>query len=323
MKLSRLEENELVEAIRKEFRQRGADVVLGIGDDAAVLKFQKKKLVVTKDLLLEDVHFFKRYHPPRLLGRKSLQVNLSDIAAMGARPLYALLGLGLPSRSAAGWIAEFFEGFKSVAEDFGVRLIGGDITRASKVTVSVTLLGEAENIIRRSGAKPGHRLFVSGMLGEAREGMLLLRKKHRFGENEGIDRMLRAFLNPEAQVGLGKELARHRVASAMIDISDGLSVDLSRLCEESGYGAEIYLERLPVSTELRALQRRAYDFALNGGEDYQLLFSVSPQKVKLLSMLKKKHTLAYIGQILQSKGIYVVDRRGRRYRLRPHTWQHF
>jgi thiamine-monophosphate kinase len=323
MKLKRLEEKNLIEAIRRNFGQPRPGLVLGIGDDAAVITFRGKKLLITKDLLLEDVHFSARYNPPRLLGRKSLNVNLSDLAAMGARPLYALLGLGLPLRTKTGWIAEFFEGFKAVARKFGVGLIGGDITRASKIMVSVTLLGRGTNIIKRSGAKPGHLLFVSGTLGEAREGLLLAKRKHRLGENNYVDRMLRAFLDPKAQVELGRELARRKVASAMIDISDGLSVDLLHLGEESGYGAEIYMERLPVSSELRALQRRAYDFALNGGEDYQLLFSVAPEKAEIISRLKKKYPITFIGKILQQKGIYVIDRRGRRQKLLPKTWQHF
>lgn len=323
MKLRRLEEKELVEAIRREFQRPCTGVALGIGDDAAVLRFRGKKLVVTKDLLLEDVHFWIRYHPPRLLGRKSLNVNLSDLAAMGARPLYALLGLGLTSKTETKWVAEFFEGFKSVSQKFKVGLIGGDITRASKVTISVTLLGEGKNIIQRKGAKPGHRLFVSGTLGEAREGLLLVRKKHRFGENGRIDRMLKAFLDPEAQVELGRDLARLRLASAMIDISDGLSMDLPRLGVESGCGAEIYVDSLPVSSELRALQRRPYDFALHGGEDYQLLFSVPPEKVKTISRLKKKHSLTCVGQTTRKKGFFVIDRHGRRQKLLPRAWQHF
>jgi thiamine-monophosphate kinase len=323
MRLNHLEEKRLVEAIRREFGQPRPGLALGIGDDAAVITLRGKKLVITKDLLLEDVHFSKRYHLPRLLGRKSLNVNLSDLAAMGAWPLFALLGLGLPPRTETGWIVEFFAGFKAVAKEFGVGLIGGDVTRSSKITISVTLLGEGKNIIKRSSAKPGHLLFVSGTLGEAREGLLLVKKKHRLGQNRYIDRMLRAFLDPVAQVELGRELARLKVASAMIDISDGLSVDLVHLGEESGCGAEIHMDKLPVSSELRALQRKAYDFALNGGEDYQLLFSVAPEKVEILSRLKKKHAITLIGKVLQPKGIYVIDRRGRRQKLVPQAWQHF
>lgn len=324
MKLQRLEETELIQAIRKEFcTRRQAGLALGIGDDAAVIEADRKNLVVTKDLLLEDVHFLLPIHPPRLLGRKSLNVNLSDLAAMGARPRYALLGLGIPLHTGTGWIEDFFAGFKSAAKEYEVQLIGGDVTRAQKVTLSVTLLGEGKNIIKRSGARPGHFLFVSGKLGEAREGLLLLKKGAKLGEDRRVDKMLKAFLDPKAQVELGEKLSQLRAASAMIDISDGLSVDLGHICKESGCGAEVEKEKLPVSSELRSLQKRSFDFALNGGEDYQLLFSVPPNRLDAVSRLKKKYALTCIGKILKEKGIFLVDSRGKRKTIQPHTWQHF
>ena len=323
MKLLRLEEKDLVEAIRKEFNGPHPGLILGIGDDAAVFKSKGINFVITKDLLVEDVHFVLRFHPPQLLGRKSLNVNLSDLAAMGAFPKYALLGLGLPMRSETKWIEEFFAGFKSASKEFGVGLIGGDVTRAQRVIISVTLLGEGKNIIKRDGAKPGHRLFVSGSLGEAREGLLLMKKGIRLGKNKRQNRMLKTFLDPKPQVELGMELARLKLASAMIDISDGLSVDLARICEESGCGAEVYLEKIPVSSALKALQRRAYDFALNGGEDYQLLFSIPERELDALARLKNKFTLRSIGRMIKGEGIFVIDRRGRRKKLQPKPWHHF
>jgi thiamine-monophosphate kinase len=324
MKLHHLEEKELIQAIRKDFPTRQqAGLTLGIGDDAAAIEVNGIKFVITKDLLLEGVHFLLPVHPPRLLGRKSLNVNLSDIAAMGVRPRYALLGLGIPLRTGTEWIEDFFAGFKSAAKEAKVQLIGGDITRAQKTTLSVTLLGEGKNIIKRSGARPGHFLFVSGTLGEAREGLLLLKKGARLGEDRRVDKMLRAFLDPKAQVELGEKLLRLRAASAMIDISDGLSVDLSHICEESGCGAEVEREKLPVSSELRSLQKRCFDFALNGGEDYQLLFSVPPNRLDAVSRLKKKYVLTCIGKIMKNKGIFLVDSRGKKKTIQPHTWQHF
>lgn len=323
MKLHHLNEKQLIRAIREEFRGPHPGLTLGIGDDAAVIKTRGTNFVITKDLLIEDVHFILRYHPSRLLGRKSLSVNLSDLAAMGAFPKYALLGLGLPKRSETKWVREFFAGFKSAAKEYGVSLIGGDITRAQKVTISVTLLGEGKNIIRRDGAKPEDRLFVSGPLGEAREGLLLLKKGIQLGKNKQQNRMLKAFLDPKPRIELGKELARLGLASAMIDISDGLSVDLAHICEESDCGAEVYLDKLPVSAELKILQRRAYDFALNGGEDYQLLFSVPETKMAALSKLKDKFGLYTIGRMIDQEGIFVVDRSGRRKKLQPNPWHHF
>jgi thiamine-monophosphate kinase len=323
MKLHHLNEKQLIRAIREEFRGPYPGLALGIGDDAAVIKTRGTNFVITKDLLIEDVHFILRHHPSRLLGRKSLNVNLSDLAAMGAFPKYALLGLGLPKRSETKWVREFFAGFKSAAKEYGVSLIGGDITRAQKVTISVTLLGEGKNIVRRDGAKPEDRLFVSGPLGEAREGLLLLKKGIQLGKNKQQNRMLKAFLDPKPRIELGKELARLGLASAMIDISDGLSVDLVHICEESDCGAEVYLDKLPVSAELKILQRRAYDFALNGGEDYQLLFSVPETKLAVLSKLKDEFGLYTIGRMIDQKGIFVVDRSGRRKKLQPNPWQHF
>ncbi len=323
MKLFRLDEEDLIKAIRKEFKGPHSGLILGIGDDAAVIKSGGKNFVVTKDLLIEDVHFLLPNHPPRLLGRKSLNVNLSDFAAMGALPKYALLGLGLPIQTETRWVGEFFGGFKSAAKEFGVSLIGGDIARASKVTVSVTLLGEGTNIIRRGGAKPGHLLFVSGPLGEAREGLRLMREGIAPIKNRRQNRMLRAFLNPTPQVELGRELARLKLPSAMIDISDGLSVDLSHICDESGCGAEVYLDKLPVSEVLRTLQRKALDFALNGGEDYQLLFTVPERKIKFLTTVEKKFTLFAIGRMIEEKGIFAIDRRGQRKKLLPKPWSHF
>jgi len=323
MKLPRLEEQALIDAIRREFRGPKTGLILGIGDDAAVVKISGEKIFITKDLLIEDVHFLFRFHPPKLLGRKSLNVNLSDLAAMGASPKYALLGLGLPKDTGTGWIREFFSGFKSAAKEFGVSLVGGDITRARKITVSVTILGEGKDAIRRDGARPGHHVFVSGSLGDAREGLVLMRKGVRLGSDKRQDRMLRAFLDPQPQVKLGMELARLKLASAMIDTSDGLSIDLGHLCEESGCGAEVYLEKIPVSAELKALQRKARDFALNGGEDYQLLFTVPEEKMDLLSSLKRRYALTPIGKIISGLGIVVVDSRNRRKKLQPKPWHHF
>lgn len=323
MKLLRLEEKALIDAIRKEFREPKAGLTLGIGDDAAVVEIPGKKIVITKDLLIEDVHFVLRYHPARLLGRKSLNVNLSDLAAMGAFPRYALLGLGLPVQTRTEWVQDFFSGFKSAAREFGVSLIGGDITRARKVTISATLVGEGKDVIRRDGARPGHHVFVSGYLGDAREGLVLMKKGAQPGSDRKQNRMLRAFLDPKPQVELGIDLARLKLASAMIDTSDGLSIDLGHLCEESGCGAEVYLEKLPVSPELEALQTRARDFALNGGEDYQLLFTVPENKKNLLEDLEKKYRLTPIGKMIDGEGIVLIDSRNRRKKLQPKPWLHF
>lgn len=323
MKLLRLGEKELISAIRKEFSVMPKNLLVGIGDDAAVIKAGKTHFIFTKDLLLEDIHFISSFHPPRLLGRKSLNVSLSDIAAMGGTPKYAMLGLGLPFRTDPGWIEDFFSGFKSAALDEGVSLIGGDISRAKKITLSVTVVGEGTNIIKRSEAKPGSILFVSGTLGDARQGLLLLKRGFKLGDDKRADVLLKAFLDPVPKISLGQELSRLKLASSMIDVSDGLSVDLEHICQESGCGAEIKLEKLPLSPELGTFQRKPYDFALHGGEDYQLLFSVSSEKIKSISRLQKKYMITSIGCMIPEREIILVDQRGKRKRLEIKGWEHF
>ncbi len=323
MKLRSLKEKELISAIRKEFSLSHKDLFLGIGDDAAVIKAGRKYLILTKDLLLEDFHFILALHPPYFLGRKSLSVNLSDIAAMGGSARYALLALGLPSRIPTSWVEDYFSGFQSVAKRWGVMLVGGDISQSRKVTISVTVVGEGKNIVQRKGAGPGNFLFVSGCLGDAKQGLVLLKKGFKLGQDKKANPLLRAFLDPSPQLSLGQDLSRHRLASSMIDVSDGLSVDLFHLCEESGCGAEIYQEQLPVSAELRLWQKRAYDFALHGGEDYQLLFSVPPEKRDSVLRLKRKYKITPIGRMIRERKLYLIDRKGLRRTLEIKGYQHF
>jgi thiamine-monophosphate kinase len=323
MKLQSLAERELIRAIRKEFSESRQDVILGIGDDAAVVQPGKRLLLLTKDLLFEDYHFIPSLNPPYFLGRKSLNVNLSDIAAMGGKPKFALLGLGLPSATDTKWLEEYFSGFKSAAKEWNVILLGGDVSESKKISISVTIIGEGKNVIRRSGAKPGHLLYVSGYLGDAKQGFLLLKKGWNLGKDKKADPLLRAFLDPVPQISLGQELSRHKLASSMIDLSDGLSVDLFHLCQESGLGAEIYLERLPLSPEIQHFEKKPRSLALHGGEDYQLLFSVAPRNSKFMLKLQKKYHLASIGRMTGKKGIYVIDSRGKRKPLEIKGYEHF
>lgn len=323
MKIQFLKEREVLLAIRKEFSDFCEDLILGIGDDAAVIKAGKRCLILAKDLLIEDFHFLSFLHPPSLLGRKSLNVNLSDIAAMGGKPRFALLGLGLPSRTKPGWLEEYFFGFKSAAKEWDVVLAGGDVSESKKITLSVTVIGEGKNVIRRRGGKPGHLLFVSGDLGDAKQGLQLLKRGFKLGDDRRADPLLKAFLDPVPQLPLAQELSRLKLASSMIDISDGLSIDLSNLCQESGCGAEIDQRKLPLSSELCFWQRRLYDFALHGGEDYQLLFSVPPENEGTLLRLQKKYKITCIGRMILKKGLYLFDRRGVKRPLEVKGYQHF
>jgi thiamine-monophosphate kinase len=324
MKLKSLGERELIALIRQEFSGRRKDILLGIGDDAAVLRPGKYFSVITKDLLVENVDFIRRLHPAFYIGRKSLNVNLSDIAAMGAAPKYALLGLGLPRDLSVEWIQEFLAGFKSAARRERVALVGGDISKASKITISVTVIGEGQTIVRRDGARSGDLVFVSGTLGDAKLGFMLMNRGATLGRDRITDAALRAFLDPVPRVALGQKISGGKIASSMIDTSDGLSVDLMHLCEESGTGAEIDLTELPLSAGMKAFGgRNAFRYALHGGEDFELLFTVRPRKIKAVAGLQRIHKITPIGRIIREKGIFAVDRRGRRMPLAVRGYEHF
>jgi len=324
MKLNELTEKELIAGIRKDFGIKSQETVeLGISDDAAVIKSGGKKIVLTKDLLIEDVHFIFSSHPPALLGRKSLCINLSDIAAMGCTPKYALLGLGLPAKIKAEWVQEFFSGFKEASLEYNTALIGGDVTQADKVVISISLIGEGERYIRRGGAKPGDLLFVSGTLGDSAQGLIMSKQGIGLGEGLNKDFLLRAFYDPVPRVPLGEKLAEQNLASAMIDISDGLSVDLGHICEESSSGAEIELNRIPISAELSSVRENPLDLALHGGEDYQLLFAVPPEKEKQVLNLFSKFKITKIGCFISGKDIFIKGKNGTRKLMEIKGYQHF
>ena len=323
MKLRVLGERDLISAIAGTFPGKGRGVIIGIGDDAAVLKPGQKPLLLTKDLLVESVDFLKNLHPPFYLGRKSLSVNLSDVAAMGGKARFALLGLGFPPETEARWVREFLRGFKTAARETGVSLVGGDISRAGEIVISVTILGETEAPVSRGGGKPGDLLFVSGYLGDAQAGFRLLKKGYRLGRNRRAVLLLKAFLDPAAQLELGGKLAHQRLVSAMIDTSDGLSVDLLHLCEASGTGAEIEVEKLPLSPAIRSYISKPLPLALHGGEDFQLLFAVPPRNRTALLRLGQTYLITEIGHLTADQGICLVDRRGKRTRLEPRGYEHF
>jgi thiamine-monophosphate kinase len=322
MKNRRLSERELIADLEQRFRSSDNRVILGIGDDAAVIRPGGAPLVLTKDMLVEDVHFFPD-HPPELLGRKSLSVNLSDLAAMGARPRFALFGLGLPEDYERSWVDRYFNGLEELAARYDVSLIGGDITASSKVTVSLTLIGEGRRITPRSGARPGDAIYVSGNLGDAAQGLHLAGRGVLWGADRSTDLFLKAFLDPVPRVDLGLKLTAHNAATAMIDISDGLSVDLGHICEASGTGAEVDAASLPISAELRRASPYAEALALHGGEDYQLLFTVAPDTIESLTRIQLGCKITRIGSILEGPDMVLMDAEGRREPLEPHGFQHF
>ena len=252
-------EDQLVGRIAKalssvgEGRSRGALrslVKLGIGDDAAILMAGgKQDWILTCDAFIEGVHFLHDRHPPESVGYKSLARAASDIAAMGATPRAFLLTLALPEKLTGRWLDRFLAGMKRASRALGVQLIGGDTTTSPHVCVSITVLGEVARgrAVLRSGARPGDAIYVSGRLGRAQLGLELLRRGATISKSgdPALRNALQQHLYPAIRVELGAWLAQHRIASAMMDISDGLSTDLPRLCRASGVGARIDSRRIP------------------------------------------------------------------------------
>ena len=322
MRVKHLGERRVISRIRRAFGEKRADILLGIGDDAALVR-GPERLLLTTDILVEDEDFRLADHPPRLLGRKALNVSLSDIAAMGGRPLHALVGMALPGDIEESWLRQFMAGFRSAAREAGVALVGGDLSQANEIMISVTVTGDVKFPVARRGARPGDAIFVSGTLGDAAGGLRLLEKGGIRGVAKPVRPLVGAFLDPAPRLKLGAILGGRKLASAMIDISDGLSVDLAHICEESGVGAEVEADRIPISAALKRFARDPLDMALNGGEDFELLFTVRPAKLAAVDTLARAHGLTRIGRITPGRMIRLVTPGKKTERLRPRGFEHF
>lgn len=293
---------------------RRDDVLLGIGDDAALLSPPTgEHLVACTDTLTEGIHFPSQT-PARAVGHKALAVNLSDVAAMGATARWALSALSLPQAD-EGWLAGFAEGMLALAGRFDVALVGGDLCRGS-LSVTVTALGSVrpETALRRDGARPGDRIWVSGTLGDAGLGLAVLQGRARLDEPARRHCLQRLYY-PEPRLGLGRRLAG--LASAAIDLSDGLMVDLGRLCEASGVGAVVHWERVPRSPHLAAWlagNPRHWRLPLSAGDDYELLFTVpAAREVHLQAVLRDEGLpCVRIGTVVETPGLS-LERAGRRF----------
>jgi thiamine-monophosphate kinase len=282
MNLAELGEFGLIEAIRRRARMSHSAWRVSIGDDAAVLTPPRgQELVLTTDAVVEGVHFRWRTTDPRSLGHKALAVNLSDVGAMGARPLGFLLTLALPRGIDGSRLDGFFAGLFALARASHCPLVGGDITRARDFAATITAIGAVPRgrALLRSGARPGDRLFVTGSLGGAAAGLALLERGRVTSASERA--LARRQIAPRPPFSVGGRLVRLRLAHAAIDVSDGLAQDLGHVLDESGVGARLELERLPLAPGLtRAAARLGLDplsLALSGGEDYELLFAAPPR----------------------------------------------
>lgn len=302
-----------------------------IGDDAAVLpKNEETDLVITADLLIEDIDFRRDWAEPVQIGHKALAVSLSDIAAMGARPVWAMLSLGIPeSVWKTKFIDEFYRGWFDLANRYEVELIGGDISRSpDRIVIDSIVGGEVEKnrAVRRSTANPGDLIWVTGQLGGAAAGLSLLAQGKRLSDAEGPEKaLIGRQLEPCPRIPAARKLNRDDLISAMIDISDGLTADLYHICRESGVGAVITAEKIPVDENLIQINpdpAETFELALGGGEDFELLFS---GRRELPQALLRDFPIAVtlIGRIDDEAGKIKLIKNEKLQSLQPKGFRHF
>lgn len=338
MRLSELGEFNLINRLKSSLGNTHPEVIKGIGDDAAAIKIQDNIILITSDMLLEGVHFDLSFTTFYQLGYKALAVNLSDIFAMGGRPRYFLIDIGIPEDRSLRDVDELYSGIKGLAKKFSVNIVGGDTCVSRQgVVLSGTLIGETKRVITRSGARPGDAIFVTGTLGDSAMGLLLLKKLKRHIKMQNASRISRDkmqnlnFKIRNSQLALYDvfpllkshlmpqpvSLQNTSAITSMIDVSDGLLIDLSHILDEGNVGARIYIDKIPLSRELietsKKLDVNPLNFALRGGEDYVLLFTAPPGiKTKAFR----------IGEITL-KGRFLVDPSGKKTHFKPEGYEHF
>ena len=329
-------ESEIISRLRS-ISQNTDDVLLGIGDDAAVIaRAGGKDLIACCDLMVEGVHFRSEWAPPRLLARKALAANLSDVAAMGGIPRFAMISIAVPPRYDSEFIDELFEGLFEFANACGVSIVGGDTSSSrDSLFIDVSVIGECESgqAVTRSGAKPGDQIYVSGSLGASALGLSMLEDGFRLDESKDANDALRLcavfkHLAPEPRVKLGRALGEAGLATAMIDISDGLSTDLCHILEESKCGAVIQGDKIPVAECVRLIASMNSEFdplrlVLHGGEEYELLFTARPENSMRVSELSREAGVAItaIGEIIVSEGLELVHN-GLSESIKPEGYEH-
>lgn len=326
----RVRESELIEKIDRTLGRRfraSSDVRLGIGDDAALFRPRAgHELILTCDWFLEGTHFFRDKHPPDSVGWKCLARALSDVAAMGGVPRCFLLSLAIPASHTGLWLDAFLGGLRRASRKFQCVLAGGDATRRKEILIDITVVGEIQTgrAVLRSGARPGDVIYVSGNLGEAELGLQILRRSRSPAHPKNP--LLKKHLQPEPRLALGQWLATKGLASTMMDLSDGLSSDLRRLCAASGVGARLETAKIPRtqnSNAARKLGLDVLDLALNSGDDYELLFTVPTQKAQSLPKAFQGVKLTPIGKITKEARLAVHDENGRERLLTAAGWDPF
>ena len=332
--ISKYGEFGLIKHLTERFKNINESTIKGVGDDAAILDYKDKQILVTTDLLLEGVHFDLVYVPLKHLGYKAAVVNFSDICAMNGQPKQITLSLGVSKRFSVEDLEELYAGIEMACKAYGVDLIGGDTSASlTGLTISITCIGEAQKdkIVYRNGAKANDLICVSGDLGSAYMGLQLLeREKIVFSANseaqpdfEGKDYILQRQLKPEARKDIIKALAdKGIVPTSMMDISDGLSSELMHICSQSNVGCRIYKDKIPINYQAAVmaeeLNMNIVTAALNGGEDYELLFTVAMEDYdKIVTM----DGVGIVGHMTKSElGLHLVGREGEEIELQAQGW---
>jgi thiamine-monophosphate kinase len=323
VKVSELGEFGLIDLLAKMVGGGDERLLIGIGDDAAAWQGDDSIQLASVDSFIQGVHFTTETTPWPDVGGKALAVNISDIAAMGGIPRYALVSLSLPDDSQVEDVAALYNGMLKLAKQYGVTIVGGDISQAPLVAVTITILGSSptKKILTRSSAQVGDIVTVTGNLGAAAAGMDILKSKRRL-DPEADTRLKDAFLHPTPRVAEGLLLVEQGVETA-IDISDGLVADLGQICKASQVGARIKVERVPIEPTVKtAFSERALELALSGGEDYELLFTASTEVVDKVKKAASCPVTA-IGEIIAGAGVSLVDKQGKPFALKKTGWEHF
>jgi len=335
MKVSSLGEFPLIRRVAQRLPPYRPDVYVGVGDDVAVLEQDERfYLLATCDIQVEGVHFLRGSMTPFQLGRKVAAINLSDIAAKGGEPLHFLISLVLPPDTEVDWVDALYDGLREEASRYGADIVGGNMSKtAGPLAVDLFLLGRVprEHLLLRSGARPGDEVWVTGFLGNSAAGLALLLQPDLPVEGAVRRLLLDAHLTPTPRVREGQVIARSRQATAMIDLSDGLSSDMGHICEKSRVGVRLWAERLPISPEARQVAARtgnqAWQWALSGGEDYELCFTAPPGAGASLAAAVQEATgvpVICVGEVLpEEAGRWLRLEDGREVPLKGAGWDHF
>lgn len=315
-----LAEKTLISRVRRAARPRNKALVAGIGDDCAVLRVPAgEEALLTTDFSLEGIHFRREWHSAEVVGHRCLTRGLSDIAAMGGKPIATFLSLALPRSVSQRWVDGFLRGFLGLADEFDVTLAGGDTAESpAGILADIVVLGSVPKgkAILRSGARPGDLIYVTGELGGASAALQELFAGHMLRP-----RNFPRHFHPMPRIAVGRLLRTKRLASAMIDISDGLSTDLAHICEESGVGAEILAAAVPLARVGKRKQDVELRHALHGGDEYELLFT-APKDKRVPDRIAGVR-VTQIGEIRRGKQVLLISSKGARSVLKPGGWEHF